>query len=444
MSPSNLEHFSSALNTNVQGIQVDFDDGHCPTWSNQIHGLYNVHQAVRNLLPNVPKISQAPILVLRPRAWNMIEFNMSINGKNIPGPLFDFGLLIFHNGNCLKDHDSGPAFYLSKIESSNEAKLWNDIFSWSELRLRIPHGSIKACVLIENILASFEMENILFELKDHSLGLNCGIWDYAASIISKFGNDKSFILPDRNKYVHMNRRFLKKYMRLVVRICHAHGAHATGGMAAKLLPDGDENSKEFLGILGEICEGKLTEIQEGVDGFMVYDLKLVPHINNLWKNYGGLFKNQISYPGTKELITEEDLLSLPTGGVTMQGLDHNIRVAILFIYNWLNGRGHFVHAGSIEDSATAEISRSQIWQWIRHRASFEDADGFVTRELVANRAEIILKHFQDTVQLNHIELNKLLTAAELFHDLVNSWQFPEFITSFIYDTHPFKKLQAHL
>ncbi|XP_011311962.1 malate synthase, glyoxysomal-like [Fopius arisanus] len=440
VSPSDLNHFTSALQSDVQGIQVDFDDGHCPTWSNQISGLHNVLKAVANRLPNVPPITKSPVLVLRPRAWNMIERNMSINGKQVPGPIFDFSLLIFHTGAILQRANSGPAFYLSKLESWKEAKLWNDIFSYSELKLRIPNGSIKACVLIENILASFEMERILYELREHSLGLNCGIWDYAASIISIFGGDESFLLPDRNKYVDMNKRFLKKYMELVVRTCHRRGAHATGGMAAKLLPHPDD--KEFGNILRGICEAKFMEIQTGVDGFMIYDVKLVRYMNEMWRDYGGPFANQILYLGRSEDITGEDLLSLPEGGVTRKGLDHNIRVSILFNYNWMRGRGHFPLGGSVEDSATAEISRSQIWQWIRHRARIEEG-GSVTVEVVKKRAQKVLKDILKNCR-DHLEIQKVLTAYDIFFDLVNRRDFPEFITSFIYDEYMFKKTHAHL
>ncbi|XP_063992977.1 malate synthase-like [Diachasmimorpha longicaudata] len=441
VSPSNIIHLTSALQADVQGIQVDFDDGHCPTWFNQIFGLHNVVKAVENRLPNVPPISQSPILVLRPRAWNMIEANMSINGRQVPGPIFDFSLLIYHTGRILQTTGSGPAFYLSKIESSEEAGLWNEIFSWSELKLRLPHASIKACVLIENILASFEMERILYELREHSLGLNCGIWDYAASIISKFGDDESFLLPDRNKYVDMSKRFLKKYMDLVVKICHRRGAHATGGMAAKLLPHPDDD--DFRNVVRGICQDKLEEIHNGVDGFMVYDVNLVHYMKELWRDHGGPFPNQISFLGSPGAITEDDLLSLPRGGVTIKGLDHNLRVSIFFIYNWLCGRGHFILGGSVEDSATAEISRSQIWQWIRHRALLEEG-GFVTVLLVKNRADQILKDILTNYKDVPAEVEKFLIAHDVLLDLVNRKEFPEFVTSFIYDQWIFKKTQMRL
>lgn len=434
--------FTSAMKAKVQGIQVDFDDGHCPTWKNQIIGLHNVYRAVRNEIPNIPLISEAPVLMLRPRAWNMIEHNMSINGKKVPGPIFDFGLLMFYNANILAECSSGPFFYLSKLEGASEAKLWNEIFTYTQERLNIPYGTIKACVLIENILSSFEMDQILYELRDHSLGLNCGIWDYAASIISKYGDDESFLLPDRNKYISMEKPFLKKYMDLVVRTCHKRNAHATGGMAAKLLPP--EKSEYFDEILQNLVSSKLAEIQAGVDGFMVYDLKLIEYMNKLWQKCSGPNKNQIYYLGTSDKITELDLLTLPSGDVTEEGLRHNITVSILFIYNWLCGKGVFIFDGAIEDSATAEISRSQVWQWIRHKASIENKKEKVTRSLVLKEASHIFESLSSNYEINYYEKIKLAIALDVFLEIVNCRDFPEFITTYLNDTYIFKKLQASL
>lgn len=434
--------FITAMKANVQGIQVDFDDGHCPTWKNQIIALHNVYRAVHNEIPNIPVISEAPVLMLRPRAWNMVEHNMSINGKKVPGPIFDFGLLMFHNANILAQSDSGPFFYLSKLEGASEAKLWNEIFTYTQWKLKIPHGTIKACVLIENILSSFEMDQILYELKDHSLGLNCGIWDYAASIISKFGEEKSFLLPDRNKYVNMSKPFLKKYMDLVVRTCHKRNAHATGGMVAKLIPY--EKSENFKEVLESVISSKLAEIQAGVDGFMVYDFKLIEHMHNLWNNFGGLNLNQISYLGTTNEITELDLLTLPSGDVTEEGLKHNITVSILFIYNWLCGKGVFAYKGAIEDSATAEISRAQIWQWIRHQAFIENKNEFVTRSLVFKEASNIFQSLSEKQEIDYFAKIKLAIALDVFLEIVNHRDSPEFITTYLNDTYIFKKLQASL
>ncbi|KAK5865297.1 hypothetical protein PBY51_016472 [Eleginops maclovinus] len=237
LAPCDTQRFIQALQSPAQGIQVDFDDGNCPTYYNQIKGLHNVFKVVHNQFPNAPHISQAPVLMLRPRAWNMVEHNMMVGGKEAPGPLFDFGLLMFHCGDTLFKNKSGPFFYLSKVESFMEARLWNKIFMWTEQKLGLPLGSIKATVLIENVLAAFEMEEILYELREHSAGLNCGIWDYSASFINKFGLRQAFLLPDRSKYVNMEKRFLRSYMQLLVQTCHRRGALATGGMAAPLLPE---------------------------------------------------------------------------------------------------------------------------------------------------------------------------------------------------------------
>ncbi|CAG2053607.1 unnamed protein product [Timema podura] len=463
VSPSNQEHFTKALNADVQGVQVDFDDGHCPTWRNQISGLHNVYRAVHGLLPGV-------------------------NGKEVPGPLLDFGLLVFHNGKILAEQGCGPFFYLSKLEGANEARLWDDVFTWSERVLGITHGTIKACVLIENILSSFELDGILFALKDHSLGLNCGIWDYAASIICKFGDRKEFVLPDRSKYVNMERHFLKSYLRLVVQSCHRRGAHATGGMAALLLPaDGQKHTslaqvldvcvlvfeaelpnslghffyedwaspacdvampvllslstcvcREAADVMRRVSEAKLSEIREGIDGFMVYDVGLVPVINQLWQTYSpGL--NQLSLTRDDLQVTSRDLLEMPQGGVTLAGLKHNIAVAILFVYHWLQGIGHFRYQGAVEDSATAEISRSQIWQWIRHGTMMEDMDAVVTRPLVQSIATRFVSEQDRTPSRGEPQKRKprLDTALQLFLEIVSKRDFPEFITTYLNDSQTF-------
>ncbi|XP_043271736.1 malate synthase-like [Venturia canescens] len=448
VSPSDLAHFTAALKSPVQGVQVDFDDGHCPTWKNQITGLHNVGLAVRGLLPGVPKIKEAPILMLRPRAWNMIEKNVSINGRRVPGALFDFSMLMYHNGReIFEKTGTGGSFYLSKLEGAEEAKLWKEIFVWSEKRLGLPRGSTKACVLIENILSAFEMDEILWELREHSLGLNCGIWDYAASIISKFGtNDRRFLLPDRKKYVNAKRKFLRSYMQLVVEICHKRGAPATGGMAANLLPIDKPNLQLRDKVVQTVRQAKLQEIQMGLDGFIIYDLGLVEPMNKLWRQHGAGKPNQIEFPlgNTNVVVKEQDLLSLPEGGVTLAGLRHNIRVGILFIFYWLNGKGHFAYDGFIEDSATAEISRSQVWQWIRYGAELEDQNERVTRHFVKEEAREVFfalqKQYGTCIEANR----KLIAALDLFLDLVNRRDFPEFITTYLNEEQTFRKFHSNL
>ncbi|XP_073954725.1 malate synthase-like [Choristoneura fumiferana] len=441
VSASNTAHFESALNTNVQGIQVDFDDGHCPTWRNQLLAFQNIYLAVNGKLHGAPlSISTCPVLMLRPRAWNMIEHNILIDGKEAIGPLVDFAILMYHNAKKLYEANSGPYFYLSKLEGAGEAKLWNNIFIWAQHQLGIPQGTIKACVLIENIISTFEMEEILYALREHSLGLNCGIWDYCASIISKFGSRREFLLPDRNKYVNMDRHFLSSYMRLVIATCHARAAPATGGMAAATLrPGADAADKESKEVINKILDAKLKEIEAGVDGFMVYDSRVVPHVNELW-NKNGSTPNQISKQLTVQ-ITAEDLLTIPSGGVTLQGLRHNVAVSIMFIYHWLAGIGHFFYNGNVEDSATAEISRTQIWQWIRFAPFLEDdPKKQVTAKLVEKAAASFSAHAHKNLCRSNAERKRLTAARYMSIELFLARNPPEFITSYLNDNHKFRTL----
>lgn len=441
VSASNTAHFVSSLNEDVQGIQVDFDDGHCPTWKNQLQAYQNIKLAVTGKLLGAPvTITTSPILMLRPRAWNMIEHNILIEGKEAIGPLVDFAILMYHNGKLLYEANSGPYFYLSKLEGASEASLWNEIFVWAQNELGLPQGTIKACVLIENIVSSFELEEILYALRDHSLGLNCGIWDYCASIISKFGDREEFLLPDRNKYVNMDRHFLSSYMKLVVGTCHARGAPATGGMAAAMLkPGSDVNDKESKVIITKILAAKLKEIECGVDGFMVYDARVVPQINELWKKSGAT-PNQISKK-IEVNVTAQDLLSIPRDGVTLQGLRHNVAISILFIYYWLAGIGHFFYSGNVEDSATAEISRFQIWQWIRFSPPLEDDPKVhVTARLVEKTAASFAAHAHKNLCRSNAERKRLTAARYMCMELFLCRHPPEFITSYLNDNHKFRTL----
>ncbi|OWF46599.1 uncharacterized protein LOC110455515 [Mizuhopecten yessoensis] len=434
VSPSNIEHFEAALKSTAQGIQTDFDDGHCPTWTNQLGGLYNVYRAVHGQIPGVAAIDRLPVIMMRPRAWNMVEPNVLVSGKQIPGPLFDFGLLMFHNAQHLLNNKSGPYFYLSKLEGRQEAHVWNQIFTWTEKQLGLPHGCVKACVLIENVLASFEMEEILYELQDHSAGLNCGIWDYSASFINKFGCRKAFLLPDRNKYVSMDRHFLKSYMDLVVETCHRRGCPATGGMAASLLPNSTATSVEYGNVLQTVKQGKGKEIRAGVDGFMVYDVRLVEPMQKLFKELTP-GENQYHVLRGEVAITATDLLLMPTGGVTRSGLKHNITVGILFIDSWLKGQGHFRLKGAIEDSATAEISRSQVWQCIRHQATLEEDGKVITLVMVQSVAGGVVRDelsgMRARGKLSQADYSRLQTAAQMFLEIVTKREFPEFITTYL-------------
>ncbi|XDV37468.1 hypothetical protein PO909_007065 [Leuciscus waleckii] len=441
LSPCDTQRLIMGLKSTAQGLQVDFDDGNCPTYRNQIKGIYNVYLAVHNQFQDVPPISQAPILMLRPRAWNMVEHNMMVNGREVPGPLFDFGLLMFHNAKLLLQNQSGPFFYLSKVESYMEARLWSQIFFWTEKKLGLPAGCIKATVLIECVLASFEMEEILYELKEHSAGLNCGIWDYSASFVNKFGHRADFLLPDRSKYVDMEKRFLHSYMDLLVQTCHRRGALATGGMAALLLPR-DKESDLYKTVLATVTRLKLLEIKAGVDGFMVYDMDLIKPMQKLFQlhSHG---QNQLMQLREDISVTPEDLLIMPAGGVTLHGLRYNIAVGVLFIEAWLSGRGHFFYLGKVEDSATAEISRSQVWQWIRHQVRLEDDGMVVTRALVSSLADDLMGDLKAAIncQTNR-DRERLMTAVSMFLEIVQKNDFPEFITTYLNLDHTFLSSQS--
>ncbi|KAG7328881.1 hypothetical protein KOW79_007055 [Hemibagrus wyckioides] len=435
LAPCDTQRLMQALKSTAQGLQVDFDDGNCPTYYNQIKGIYNVYKVVHNQFPGVPLVSQAPVLMLRPRAWNIVEHNMLVNGREVPGPLFDFGLLMFHNAKLLLENQSGPFFYLSKVESYLEARLWNQIFLWTEDRLGLPVGSIKATVLIECVLATFEMEEILYELREHSAGLNCGIWDYSASFVNKFGHRTEFLLPDRSKYVNMEKRFLRSYMDLLVQTCHRRGALATGGMAALLLPP-QSNRELYKDVLSTVTRLKLLEVKAGVDGFMVYDMNLIEPMQKLFQLHC-TGENQLQELRNDVSVTPEDLLTMPAGGVTLYGLKHNIAVGVLFIEAWLSGRGHFFFKRQVEDSATAEISRSQVWQWIRHQVKLEDGGNtVVTGGFVKSLTQGMMGDLRAA-----IDEERLITAVSMFLELVQKNDFPEFLTTYLYLDHTFLSSQ---
>ncbi|XP_031568999.1 uncharacterized protein LOC116303574 [Actinia tenebrosa] len=434
ITPANTGLFKRALNSSACGIQTDFDDGHCPTWANQLKGLFNVYQFVNGSMTDVPPMSHAPLVILRPRAWNMLEHNMMVEGKVIPGAFFDFGLHIFHNGKKMFEHGDGPFFYLPKLESHLEVRLWNNIFSWAESHLGLPLGSIKACVLIESILTSFELEQVLFELRDHCAGLNCGMWDYSASFVSTFGHRKDFILADRKKYVSMDKQYLKSYLELVIKTCHAHGCHATGGMVPSVLPK-DNNAKSHQ-IVQNVCIAKLKEIQAGADGFLVFDPDLIKPLLQVWRQNVPT-ENQLHVLRQDVQVNAVDLLTLPQGGFTLDGLRNNITVGVLFIQAWLRGVGSFILNGAVEDSATAEISRSQIWQAVRHQCILENDGRKITRALVKNEIAMVTGQLIKTQAKSPSDEQQLTISAQILEELILARDFPQFITTYLYEHHVF-------
>ncbi|XP_043199164.1 malate synthase-like [Amphibalanus amphitrite] len=411
VTPSDMTQLTAALNSTASGVQVDFDDGHCPTWRNQLLGWHHVMLASTGDM-EMPPLEQAPVLMLRPRAWNMTEYNVLIGGRPMPGALTDYCLLLFHCGRKLAAAGRGPALYLPKLEAVLEARLWNSIFCWTEDRLQMDRGTIRAVLMIENVLAACEIEDMLYELREHSLGLNCGMWDYAASFISKFSRRPEFVLPDRGTNITMAAPFLTAYLRHALSVGRRRKALVTAGMAPQVLPEDIELRNS---IITSVVLAKRAEIEEGVDGFLAHDPKMIPALHQLW---------EVVHPGPEVAPDLSQLLAVPKGHITTGGIHENVCVSLMFIHAWLDGQGQFVHRGRMEDSATAEISRSQLWQWCRHRVPLHDSHGPVTLELVFTEIE-------SAVNLLKKAGTDVSDAAPLLKSLIRSEEFIPFITTFL-------------
>lgn len=443
ISPANAKLLETALRSSAQGIQVDFDDGHCPTWTNTLRGLINLklicHHTSPTPMSGLALHDSSPVLLVRPRAWNMVEQNVIIQGMAIPGALMDYGLHLFHNGVALYEAACrGPFFYLSKLENHREAKLWAKIFQWSEEYLGLAFGSIKSTVLIESINAVYEMDAILYELRFHSAGLNCGIWDYTASILRKFSHTNQYVLPDRNAYVSMSCSFMKSYMNLLISICHKRQAPATTGMIPLILAEAC-SAIEREEWIKKAIRGKTTDFEAGADGTLVYDIELVPIVQSVFEKRPASSRvTPVADRDFKESIDRwtSDLLNLPQGRVTSAGIRMNIQVSLEFILAWMSGQGTFILNGCVEDSATAEISRSQLWQWIRygHMIRCDDEHGNTMDERMITPA-FIQRHIQS--QVNAISANTsrnsthATTAGYLLFQLLFTPEFPDFITTFL-------------
>src|SRR5579862_1029219 len=365
----------NALNCGANVFMADFEDANSPTWTNNLDGQVNLRDAIRRTIeftsPEGKKYKlndKIATLLVRPRGWHLDEKHVLLGGKPISGSLFDFGLFFFHNAKQQIANGSGPYFYLPKLESHLEARLWNDVFNFSQDALGVPRGTIRATVLIETILASFEMDEILWELRDHSAGLNCGRWDYIFSFIKKFRNRPDFVLPNR-ALVTMERPFLNSYVQLLIKTCHRRGIHAMGGMAAQVPIKNDPVANEQA--LDKVRQDKLREVKAGHDGTWVAHPALVPIAKQIFDEYMQT-PNQISKKRDDVRVTAADLVAVPDGEITEQGLRWNIDVGIQYLEAWLRGLGCVPIYNLMEDAATAEICRSQVWQWIRHGAKMSD------------------------------------------------------------------------
>lgn len=415
----------NALSARVEVFMADFEDSNSPTWKNCVDGQINLRDAnngsITFIHPKTSKIytlnDKVATLMVRPRGWHLDEKHVLIDGTAISASLFDFGLYFFHNAKILAQKGTAPYFYLPKLENHLEARLWNDVFIHAQDLLEMRQGTIRATVLIETITAAFEMDEILFELKDHSAGLNCGRWDYIFSFIKKFGNNKNFLLPNREQ-ITMDRHFLKSYVKLLVQTCHKRGIHAMGGMAAQIPIKQDEAANHTA--LEKVRLDKEREAEAGHDGTWVAHPGLAQiALDAFNKQMPG--KNQINKVQKHQKITAKDLLKVPKGTITEDGFLHNIRVGIQYLSAWMNGNGCVPLYHLMEDAATAEICRTQLWQWVNHGATFETGNLIDTAFFQSSLEKI-------KIELEEESSQSIRAAADLFSSMVLSESLDEFLT----------------
>ena len=420
----------NALNSGACCFMADFEDSCAPTWENVLAGQVNLRDAVNGSISftnpggkHYALKDSTATLIVRPRGWHLVEKHCRIDGEPIAAGLFDFALYLANNHAALREAGTGPYFYLPKMESYLEARLWNDVFVAAQDALNIPAGTIKATVLIETLPAAFQMDEILYELREHSAGLNCGRWDYIFSFIKCFRNRPDFVLPDR-ALVTMERHFLKSYVELLIKTCHRRGAHAMGGMAAQIPIKNDPAANAAA--MARVEADKLREARAGHDGTWIAHPGLAGIARAAFDSVMD-GANQLDVTRDEVVITSADLLQVPAGAITEEGLRTNIRVGIQYVEAWLGGNGCVPLYHLMEDAATAEISRAQLWQWIRHGAQTNDgtpidAERFqrlVPDELARIRTEVGSERFA----AGHFD-----TAASLFTTMVVSDTFDDFLT----------------
>jgi malate synthase len=434
--PTDRKMVVNALNSGAKVYMSDFEDSNTPTWDNLIQGQINLRDANNRKIDftsaegkDYKLKDEIATLLVRPRGWHLNEKHMLVDGKPVSGGIFDFALYFFHNAKTLLARGSGPYFYLPKLESHLEARLWNTIFDMAQDMLGVPRGSIKATVLIETILATFEAEEILYELRYHSSGLNCGRWDYIFSCIKKFRNDKDIIFADR-ALVTMTSHFMRSYSLHVIKTCHRRNAHAIGGMAAQIPIKHDEKANEEA--LAKVRADKEREASDGHDGTWVAHPGLVPIALEAF-NAKMPQSNQIDRKREDITITSQDILTFePQGPITEKGLRTNINVGVQYLGSWLAGNGCVPIFNLMEDAATAEISRSQVWQWIRSPKGILDDGRKITielfREMLAEEMENIKQYQGENYSLGQYE-----EAAKMFDALITSDDFVEFLTLPGYD-----------
>ncbi|KAI9737947.1 MAG: hypothetical protein M1834_009317 [Cirrosporium novae-zelandiae] len=431
--PTDRKMVVNALNSNVWTYMADFEDSSAPTWDNMINGQVNLYDAIRRQIdfkqgPKDYKLRTdrvLPTLIVRPRGWHLEEKHFTVDGEPISGSLFDFGLYFFHNAHELVKRGTGPYFYLPKMESHLEARLWNDVFNVAQDYIGMQRGTIRGTVLIETILAAFEMDEIIYELRDHSSGLNCGRWDYIFSVIKKFRQNPNFILPDRSA-VTMTVPFMDAYVKLLIQTCHRRQVHAMGGMAAQIpIKDNQEaNDKAMDGVRAD----KLREARAGHDGTWVAHPALAAIASDVFNAHMPT-PNQMFIRREDVTITQNDLLNMNMpGSVSEEGIRKNLNIGLGYMEGWLRGVGCVPINYLMEDAATAEVSRSQLWQWCKHGVT--TAEGNLVNKAYALK---LLNEQADQLASNAPKGNKYHLAAQYFSGQVTGEAYADFLTSLLYN-----------
>jgi malate synthase len=433
--PPDRKMVINALNSGARVFMADFEDSNSPTWSNCVAGQINLRDAVRRTISysqpgkEYRLNDQTAVLMVRPRGWQLIEKHVLVDGEPVSASLFDFALYLFHNAQALLDRGTGPYFYLPKLESHLEARLWNDVFVCAQERLGLDLGTIRATVLVETIPAVFEMDEILYELRDHSAGLNCGRWDYIFSIIKRHRSRPEFVMPDRAQ-ITMTTHCMRSYSLEAIRTCHRRQAPAIGGMAAQIPIKNDPSANEAA--LAKVRADKERESRDGHDGTWVAHPGLVQLATAIF-DANMTSPNQIHRRRDDTSVTRDDLLAVPEGTITEQGLRTNIDVGIQYLAAWLGGNGCVPIYNLMEDAATAEISRTQVWQWIRHPQGALADGRDVTAELVGELIANELKKIRSQVGDDAYESGHYALAAELFGELSTADELQEFLTLVAYE-----------
>ncbi|KAJ8993230.1 Malate synthase, glyoxysomal [Exophiala dermatitidis] len=431
--PTDRKMVVNALNSNVWTYMADFEDAQAPTWDNQVSGQVNLYDAIRRQIDfkqgekeyKLRTDRVLPTLIARPRGWHLEEKHFTVDGEPISGSLFDFGLYFFHNARELVKRGTGPYFYLPKMESHLEARLWNDVFNLSQDYIGIPRGTIRGTVLIETITAAFEMDEIIFELRDHSAGLNCGRWDYIFSVIKKFRQNPNFVLPDRSA-VTMTSPFMDAYVRLLIKTCHRRGVHAMGGMAAQIpIKDNPEANEKAM---ENVRQDKLREVRAGHDGTWVAHPALASIASDVFNKHMPT-PNQLFKRREDVSVTKNDLLNMNVpGSITEEGIRKNLNIGLGYMEGWLRGVGCVPINYLMEDAATAEVSRSQLWQWVRH--GVKTAEGKTVDKEYALK---LLREQAEELASKAPKGNKYATAARYFEGQVTGEDYADFLTSLLYN-----------